>query len=268
MAEDDSILLNQSLGDEGSANCTYKWDFKLRFPAQDDVSRTRKLTKLRISRKIGKIKFNDSIEFVYKKTFPEGIYSGEVNEHGRSGFGVMRFNNKIKYYGEWLHDTPHGQGFLSITPLNYYKGSLKKGKFSGYGEYVLGEDYSYKGDFVNNLKHGYGIEKSAKEEYKGQFMDDKRQGKGRLKVEVGIYRGIFNEGTPAKGKFTAANKSFSYSGSWVNENWEGKGVLKILTPDSPYSQMKGRFKSGSFVSGQLTTADNKNLLMTCNRRLF
>lgn len=268
MAEDDSILLNQSLGDEGMANPIYKWDFKLSLPVQNDVHQLRKLIKMRISRKLGNIKFNDSFEFVYKKPFPEGSYSGELNEHGRSGYGIMRFKSGIKYYGQWAQDTPHGLGFLFISAQNYYKGSLNKGKFSGYGEYILGEDYSYKGQFDNNLKHGYGIEKSAKEEYKGQFLKDKRQGKGRLNLKSGCFKGIFTEGTPVKGKFIDAKKSFSYSGDWVNENWEGKGVLKILTPDSPYLQMKGKFKSGSFVSGQLTTADKKNLLMTCNRRLF
>lgn len=268
MAEADLNLCDLSLGFEGCANCTYKWDFSIRFPRDEQVQRVRKSTKNRITRKIGQVKFNDSFKFVHKKLYPEGLYTGEVQENTRSGFGIMKFHKGVKYYGHWWQDLPHGPGYLSISTTSHYKGCFSQGKFSGYGEYILDQSYSYKGYFENNLKHGHGYEKSAKEEYKGQFLKDQRQGLGKLQVKSGTFKGSFNKGTPVKGKFKASNKSYSYSGSWVNENWEGKGVLKIFTADSPYIQMKGNFKSGYFLSGRLTTPDKANFILTHNRRLF
>src|SRR5574343_499051 len=129
MANLELIYLNESLGHEGNANCAYQWDYKLRFPEKNNLHRIRKSTKKRISKKLGKISFNDTLKFVHKFRYPEGFYTGEMCEGNREGFGIMKFMTGIKYYGQWSQDSPDGIGFLKINSKTYYKGSFIKGKF-------------------------------------------------------------------------------------------------------------------------------------------
>jgi hypothetical protein len=268
MVDIEILSLNQSYELEGQAQLVYEWDFQLKFPVETCNLRQRLKTQTRISRKIGHVVFNDHSEFVYKKEYPQGKYSGETRHQKRSGYGIQYFSGEVRYYGHWEDDKPHGEGYLLISKDNYYVGTFVNGQFSGYGEYFLGKDYFYKGNFENNLKHGEGIEKSSKESYQGSFSQGNRHGQGSLKTTAGTYSGHFNQGTPIKGKFRASNRSYTYSGRWKSETWEGKGVLRIYNETSPFTKMKGTFKSGIFMTGQVTTTDNSTIFMKSKKKLF
>jgi len=50
-----------------------------------------------------------------------------------NGFGIFRFDNGVKYEGNWKNSKFHGEGIYSFLSGNYFEGQFVEGKRHGKG---------------------------------------------------------------------------------------------------------------------------------------
>jgi hypothetical protein len=62
------------------------------------------------------------------KTHEKAIYKGEMIDHKRDGYGIMKYTSGRLYEGHWLDDLRDGEGFERYGNCNEYKGSFIKGR--------------------------------------------------------------------------------------------------------------------------------------------
>lgn len=166
----------------------------------------------------------------------KNMYTGEMTNNLRNGFGVYVYDNKyFKYEGEWRNGVKHGFGKFIFGDGSFYEGQFKDGEITGNGfkldkmrdteykgEFVEGtyhgkghlrckNQFIYQGDFYNNMRHGYGefFEIKTNRNYKGQWYFNKRQGQGIQHYSDGS----------------------TYSGDWIQDKRQGHGeyILKDET---------------------------------------
>lgn len=258
----EEISFNERIESEACAQIVHNWEHVR-------ISRNAKLTHLarwvfyqsRIKRKLPLLIIDNEKDFVIKKKYLAGVYSGQVCNFIRSGVGYYKFLSGMKYYGEWYNNKPNGQGYLIISREKYYKGNFVLGKFEGFGEFVDGQDY-YKGEWENDQKCGWGEEKVGEIYYKGEFKDGKKHGKGVIKCSNGRYKGTFVDGELKNGAFYPKNRRYSCSGVWLKDEFTGD--FKLNLKNSSVRQLSGRFQQNSLIQGTLTLCDNKRLSIISN----
>ena len=125
------------------------------------------------------------------KTFQDGVYTGEFDDKGqRHGNGVTQYNNSDVYTGGWLNDKKNGKYTYKEDdrwPGRSYEGDWKDDKKSGWGQFIFSDKHWYEGGCVNDKMEGNGTE--------------------RWKYSV-------------NDEFTG-----SYTGSFLNNHYDGKGVM-------------------------------------------
>ena len=87
------------------------------------------------------------------------IYTGDVVDDVREGYGEMRFDNGDVYSGEWKNDTMTGQGKLKYHEGNIYKydeydEQMINGRRSGYGTMIWSNGEKYIGEWRKCEMHG------------------------------------------------------------------------------------------------------------------
>jgi len=214
-----------------------------------------------------------------KVTLPSGnTYEGIFNENSYCEKNKMIFDpgmiyDSIKqeyvptcatvYEGDFLNNSPHGNGKLWYADRRVYEGEFFKGKSNGIGKLTLPTEphpFVYEGDFVDNRMHGKGKKTHANGDfYEGEWANDKYHGFGRhvytcIKYHAGdsryastsykdreVYEGDFVDNRKhGKGKVTYANGDF-YEGDWVNDKYHGFGLLS----------KDGNTFEGNWVDGKL-----------------
>ena len=116
----------------------------------------------------------ESSWFAVKK-YKDSLYRGEIDPETakRSGRGVITYNSKRIYEGEWVADKRHGNGFERFANGNEYFGQYKEGKVHGQGKYRWNNGMEYEGQFRQGMKHGYGVWKGLQnEEYVGEWKNN------------------------------------------------------------------------------------------------
>ena len=148
----------------------------------------------------------------------ENRYEGELKDDKKHGKGKMNFANGYEYLGDWVDDTPSGEGIYIWTNGDRYEGYFENGQRHGKGSYFFANGDRYIGDWVKDKKSGNGISTLALGKYEGQFNDDKMHGKGT---------------------FYFANGD-TYIGDWVDDKQEGEGIFNWANGD----RFEGGFKAG------------------------
>jgi len=80
----------------------------------------------------------------------QGLYTGELVDGNRHGYGQMDYDSGATYDGEWRDNWRHGRGKRTLD------GNWIRGHFTGYGTWTDGSD-TYVGDFVKykkQMRHG------------------------------------------------------------------------------------------------------------------
>lgn len=154
-----------------------------------------------------------------------GLYKGDAVDALPNGNGEFIFsdeNTSVTYIGEWESGEPNGEGTLDYSGEDgyiRYSGGWKNGEFSGKGQL---ESDCYVVHFLGGINDG---------------VD-----------RTGYYSGdVLNGVASGTGTFTAVNDAgneYTYTGSWVNGLYDGKGVVRFKDHSWVYD---GHYEKGEFV---------------------
>lgn len=137
-------------------------------------------------------------------------------------------------------------GFVWYYRKALYYGQFSRGRKHGYGVEVdieeSGSQTIWKGSFQQGKKTGYFKMSNPQMEYNGSMVNSYFDGEGELTI-VGksIYKGTFQAGMKqGYGVQTFLNnKSLTYKGDYVDNKFDGNGVL-----EGPNYYYKGTFRAG------------------------
>ncbi len=179
--------------------------------------------------------------------YPSGdVYSGEVFENARNGFGHFVSADGFSYSGEWSDDVFEGSGEASFSFSDgtgwHYAGNWSGGEFDGFGELSSGH-FSYSGEWKNGERLGNGTIFAAGAQYDGELKSDRLNGQGLFVFPNGdYYDGHWVESRQEGfGEYHWKDGS-SYVGFWEDGLQNGEGEL-FFADGSSYS--------GDFVDGKL-----------------
>lgn len=137
-------------------------------------------------------------------------YKGEFLDGSRHGQGTIKdADGKVVLTGNWAKDFPDGRVLAMALPDGkIYSGGFQQGQRQGVGELFHNGVSIYEGLWMNDLPNGRGALYSDDGSYEGELKDGKRHGKGRFdfKTEPQTY---------GLGRI--------YEGDWKNDQPDGNG---------------------------------------------
>lgn len=84
----------------------------------------------------------------------EFAFFGTLANQHKLKKGIMVWNDKTSYEGDFFDDVPSGFGKLKFLDNSVYEGQFKNGEMHGYGTLTLNSECILKGMWINNLKDG------------------------------------------------------------------------------------------------------------------
>jgi hypothetical protein len=124
------------------------------------------------------------------------VYSGEVKNNYRDGWGIWRSADGTKeYLGNWERGQRSGWGILTHPIGESYTGEFKHGKMSGCGELTSSNGDVYQGNFENGKYQGVGrFQKSNGDTFVGYSENGMAEGLGSQVYANGFkYKGYFKK---------------------------------------------------------------------------
>jgi len=223
-------------------------------------------------------------------------YTGEWKEGKRSGSGEETDGDGLnRYVGKFLNDR-FVYGSIYFRSGEKYVGGYSMGGFTGFGTlYNSGGTVIYSGEFKNNSRNGKGTATTADGIYKGIWKNDildiaesitNLDGSPKTKKDypgaMGCVDGNCITGT---GEFRDINSTYignwsggkkngagvlkfgatSYIGTFVNDLYDGKGILHLPASysDNPLIDMsnkyEGMFKAGKYEGEGVLTEKGKTV---------
>ena len=82
-------------------------------------------------------------------TFINGVYTGEVKEDVKEGFGIYRYSNGDSYEGHWFNNKKHGKGVYTFNEGGFYKGNWVCGIKNGEGVLEMPNGTQYAEQWIN-----------------------------------------------------------------------------------------------------------------------
>jgi hypothetical protein len=155
---------------------------------------------------------------------PNAKYIGNYNKNYlKEGFGVLLWEDGIKYKGYFNTNKANGYGVFSLGNGEQYLGEFKQDQPDGFGVFTNTNEASYEGYWKGEMKSEIGIEKwPDKSIYKGEYKEGKKNG-------IGVY--IWADG----GK---------YIGEWKDNNLEGYGMYYFNDGRVYYGEYKENKMNG------------------------
>ncbi|KAL4087530.1 hypothetical protein PRIC1_013420 [Phytophthora ramorum] len=150
---------------------------------------------------------------------------GQLESHGKHAFftyngrwkdgemhgvlGVYSFADGGKYRGEFVHNSPSGNGTVVYPNGVKYTGTFADGKFHGFGVMEMERGYRYEGEFLRGQRCGVGRQQMLQSGavFEGEFYNNMRHGQGTETSALG----------------------YSYTGTWRCNRICGKG--RLFCPD-------------------------------------
>ena len=246
------------------------------FPIETKIINDKLTINIKIPKKINKNTLNEYFgNTTYKK---EGKYKGFFYNYERNGKGIMEYNNKDKYIGNWKNDKKNGFGKMNYHLIGKYKGNFQNDLRYGEGKFKYLNGDIYEGNWENNMKNGKGkMEYTIKIEefnydliinqtntinnsslhkslnkaitliYNGNWLNDLWDGKGEFKYKNDIYEGVFLEGKMIGfGKIYYENGD-NYIGSMNNLKKEGNGIMNYKNGNKYNGNWENDIKSGKGI---------------------
>ncbi|XP_057453632.1 phosphatidylinositol 4-phosphate 5-kinase 6-like [Lotus japonicus] len=131
------------------------------------------------------------------------------------------------YTGQWIENSPHGQGKYLWTDGCMYVGEWQRGSIMGKGRFSWPSGATYEGDFKSGYMDGKGTYTgSSGDTYKGCWVMDLRHGQGTQSYPNGdFYDGEWKKGLQnGHGRYQWKNGNH-YIGQWRNGLFYGNGTL-------------------------------------------
>lgn len=136
-----------------------------------EESKHRKITENK-----SKAQNNNHINKAQTIYFHEGIYTGDIVNGKRHGYGEMRYMSGNVYKGEWVDNLINGRGKYKWHYGDIYEGEWIRGKKHGHGKYMWSDGQTYEGNYIDDKRHGYGEMRYADgTTYKGQWENGKQK---------------------------------------------------------------------------------------------
>ena len=187
--------------------------------------------------------------------------------------------NSIKVYQGDINKKGQRHGIGKLTTPNYILiGMWKDDNFSGWGRESCSNGDVFEGRFENGMINGKGIFlDSKKNKYIGDFKEMKRWGKGKLVTKEIFYEGDFYENKlNGKGYIKFLKNELEYTGTFKNDQIEGRGIFKWKNGDKYEGEVKngkmhgigifkcynGQIYNGTFENGQIK--DKKSQMSISN----
>lgn len=150
---------------------------------------------------------------VEKMVVGEEVYTGEMRENVKDGWGRNEWITGDRYEGEWERGQHHGFGISSWADGSRHIGYYSSNQKSGIGEYTWEDGSLYLGEWQDNQMHGKGkYSWSDGRVYLGEWVNGQMHGFG---------------------VFTWKDER-RYEGGWYQGKKHGEGVT--YTPDGRYSR--------------------------------
>ncbi len=216
---------------------------------------------------------NQSLQKHENKTPPVGnvvdtiaiqeVYTGDLVDGKKNGFGKMVYENGNVYEGEWKDDKKSGKGKMFYKDGSSYEGEWKDDKMEGFGTVIWANGRKYVGYLVGNQKNGKGIthDEDGAKEYEGDYKNGEPDGFGiqtisdsklYVKYEGGFkqgkYHGQGNEYILEKKN----NVTHKFSGDFINGE-RARGTLVVSFQNEGHSATyEGDFKDYQIFNGTCT----------------
>jgi len=148
-----------------------------------------------------------------------GVYSGEILNDDRNGFGVFRSNEGHVFLGNWENDT-QTSGILKHSNGDVYIGAFRNGRRHGEGVMIYANNEIYLGEWRNDIRNGTGFYFHLHDvTFLGLWVDNVRNGEGIS---------MWADGS-------------TFEGYWVNGSVNGEGI---------HSFANGRYHICNWVDGE------------------
>jgi hypothetical protein len=121
------------------------------------------------------------------------VYTGDFFNGNRHGNGTLQFADGSEYVGEWECNRQHGIGTRRWNNGDCYTGQYKNGKRTGEGRFYFANGDMYVGNWKEGIMEGFGRYYYASgQRFEGHFAQGKRKGKGKLQrtdgsLDIGVY---------------------------------------------------------------------------------
>lgn len=157
------------------------------------------------------------------------IYSGDMLNGKKDGFGILRWLDGSKYVGMFFDNQASGLGKQIHQNGEFYFGEWKIGRAEGLGYYFNSAGSKYEGEWKNDKQNGFGSEKwseSSNVAYQGTFLNGLKHGIGILELEDGsVYEGEFEDNLISGHGILKYKDKKVYFGSWKQNMMNGIGIL-------------------------------------------
>lgn len=118
----------------------------------------------------------------YKYIETGNYYSGDWENHKKSGQGKMKYGNGDAYEGEWQNDLRHGKGTLVYNDGDMYEGEFESDLKCGKGVYTYSNQHKLVAEFKEESIHGGGVMTGQLSSFKNvaQYHEGQRIGSGEM----------------------------------------------------------------------------------------
>ena len=168
-------------------------------------------------------------ETVADKEYPEGLFTGQVNERGeRHGQGRLVWKNGDVHEGGFADDRPHGNAVYTDRRGNVFRGRYENGKRAdGEVEVDFADGNTFRGEFKGGKPGGFGVyEWKNGDRYEGEYLNGLKHGTGKYLWANGKrYEGGYANGKRNGFGVMFAEDGDRYEGQWKNDRPDGEGVL-------------------------------------------
>ena len=180
------------------------------------------------------------------KTYPYGVYTGDLVEGRRHGIGQMQYNTfdywfPLLYQGKWADDKIQDEGIMKYNDGSEYYGFWEKGKRHGQGKmtYMNGDIYS--GCWLDDRRFEGTLTFNNKCHYTGMWKNDK--------MHHGIYtntrhswrfEGTFDDAYPLDGTLTYLDENGEDS-TIYSKKWQRKMIYEeqpVAVVEEPTTEKK------------------------------
>lgn len=181
--------------------------------------------------------------------FPDGLYTGQMWNGKRNGYGRMLYNDGSVYQGNWQDDQPSGLGRIESADGAVYEGEWKNGQRNGWGEMTYADGATYVGEWKDGKREGYGKFDSSEITYAGMWKADVKSGYGYIKWSDGsendgcLYDGAFENDVPNGSGVMQTKENAAIPGLWK----DGKLIRRL--DGSAVTNVKGSVYAGQLKDG-------------------
>ncbi|XP_055360682.1 radial spoke head 10 homolog B isoform X2 [Betta splendens] len=184
-------------------------------------------------------------------------FEGEICEGQFHEKGVAFFEGGHTYKGEFLCNTPKGEGTYTQPDGSFYSGDVCNGIRHGLGTYMCAKSsVSYKGQWHQGKRHGKGTvyyNQSKTSWYKGYWVKNCKEGWGvRCYNSGNIYFGEWKSNRRhGQGTMRWQKLRQQYAGEWIDGVQHGHGThVWILQRSNWGHYSQSNQYTGDFVQGQ------------------